>query len=125
MAEALIEQWQLAVLRVQLEVADRLAAVATELVSYVDGEPRQLWAMRHPLSAFGLPDSDASGQSVTPDELRLPRDLRDEIADTLRTDLRGEASLWLRLVAPYGYLGAVPWERALLGVIDVPLFRVP
>jgi hypothetical protein len=76
--------------------------------------------MRHPLSTFGLPDS-----SSTPDDLRLPDDLRDEIADSLSTDLRGEASLWIRLVPPYGYLGAVPWEESLLDYVDIPLFRVP
>jgi hypothetical protein len=120
MAERLIEEWQLAVLRARLDVTEWLPVVITELVSYRDGTPQQLWAMRHPLSAFGLSDSSAA-----PDGLGLPDDLRDEVADSLRTDLRGEASLWIRLVAPYGYLGAVPWEKSLLDVVDVPIFRVP
>jgi hypothetical protein len=120
MAEQLIEEWQLAVLRVRLDVTEPTPVVTTELVNYRDGRPHRLWARRHPLSAFGMSDS-----SSTPDEVGLPDDLRDEIADSLRTDLHGEASLWIRLVAPYGYLGAVPWEKSLLGVVDVPLFRVP
>ena len=120
MAELLIEEWQLAVLRARLDVTESMPVVTTELVSYRDGSPQQLWAMRHPLSVFG-----SSGESPSPEELRLPDDLRDEIAESLRTDLHGEASLWIRLVPPYGYLGAVPWEESLLDVVDVPLFRVP
>lgn len=120
MAERLIEKWQLAVLRVRLDVSKPMPVVLTELVGYRNRRPRQLWAVRHPLPAFGLSDSPS-----TPDELSLPDDLRDEIADSLRTDLHNEASLWIRLVAPYGYLGAVPWEKSLLDVVDVPLFRVP
>jgi hypothetical protein len=33
--------------------------------------------------------------------------------------------LWLHLVKPYGYLGALPWEAALREVTDRPIFRLP
>jgi hypothetical protein len=120
MAQEIIEQWRLAVLRAQLDLTDRTPMVATELVSYPDRTPHRLWARLHPLEAFGLADT-----AVPPHELRLPDDLRDDIAASLAADLEGEAALWLRLKPPYGYLGAVPWEEALVAVTDVPLLRVP
>lgn len=33
--------------------------------------------------------------------------------------------LWLHLVKPYGYLGAVDWEGALVGPLSRPLLRLP
>ena len=121
MAQQLIEQWHLAVLRVQLDVTQAEPAVVTELVSYTQREPRSIWVRRDGLEAFGL-DTVAG----PPGELTVPASLRDAIGSSLYDDdLRGETSLWLRLVPPYGYLGAVPWEESLLHVTDVPLLRVP
>lgn len=121
MAQQLIEQWHLAVLRVQLDVTEPEPAVVTELVSYTQPVPRSVWIRRHPLDAFGL-----NSTAGPPGELRVPFDLTRDIGQSLYDqDLRGQTSLWLRLVPPYGYLGAVPWETALLGVTDVPLLRVP
>jgi hypothetical protein len=120
MADELIEQWQLAVLKVQLDVSDKEPSVITELVAYDNGRQWRLWSTPHPLAAFGL-----SAGLVAPRDLRVPDDLQEQITRSLRTDLRGEASLWIRLVPPYGFLGAVPWEQSLIDVVDVPLFRVP
>jgi hypothetical protein len=122
MAGRLIQQWRLAVLRVQLDLTGRTPAVATELASYPGRTPHRLWARRDPLEAFGLAESKAP-----PRQLRLPSDLRDAIATSLTADpdLENEAALWLRLAPPYGYLGAVPWEESLLEVTDVPVLRVP
>ena len=120
MAQQIIEQWRLAVLRVQLDLTERTPAVATESVTYPERNPHTLWKQRHPLAEFGLEVS-----SGPPHELRVPDHLRDRIARSLETDLEGEASLWLRLTPPYGFLGAVPWEESLLTVTDVPLLRVP
>jgi hypothetical protein len=120
MAQELIQQWRLAVLRVQLDVSSAVPAVISELLTYAGREPRQLWISRHPISAFGPID-----EAGPPHDLRVPDDLRDDIAESLHTDLRGESSLWIRLVPPYGYLGAVPWEQSLLDIVDVPVFRVP
>ncbi|TPQ22491.1 hypothetical protein [Streptomyces sporangiiformans] len=39
--------------------------------------------------------------------------------------LHHTAALWLRLVPPYGYLGAAPWEEELARATRTPLMRVP
>lgn len=121
MAQQLIEQWHLAVLRVELDLSETEPAVVTELVSYTQDAPRSVWVRRHLLEAFGL-----GTETGPPGQLHVPDDLVSQIGTSLYdSDLRGETSLWLRLVPPYGYLGAVPWESALLSVTDVPLLRVP
>jgi hypothetical protein len=120
MAEYLMRTWSLAVLRVRLDLTERTPAVRTELASYAGPAPRSLWSRRYPLEAFGLRVS-----AGPPTELTVPVDLRDRVSRSLQDDLAGEASLWLRLESPSGYLPAVPWEQALIEVADVPLLRVP
>ncbi|HJQ02484.1 MAG TPA: hypothetical protein VJ851_12860 [Jatrophihabitans sp.] len=118
MAQRLIEDWQLAVLKVRLDLSERTPAVAAELVGYPGGIAQTMWSLRHPLIAYGLDSANLA-------ELRVPSDLQAAVAKTLLTDLRGEAALWLRLVPPYGYLGAVPWEAALIERTNLPVLRVP
>jgi hypothetical protein len=115
----LMKQWELAVLRVRLDLSRREAMVASELVDFASGTERRHWAREDRLETYGL-DSGAQ----PPRRLRLPPDLGRQLAASLQHDLRGEAALWLRLVPPYGYLGAVPWED-MVDVIGVPLLRVP
>src|SRR6185437_2292159 len=119
MAQRMIEDWQLAVLKVRLDLSERTPAVATELVGYPGGgSARTMFSLRHPLGAYGLVGTDLS-------KLQVPDDLQDAVAKALLTDLEGEAALWLRLVPPYGYLGAVPWEVALVERTNLPVLRVP
>lgn len=118
MAARIIEQWQLAVLKVQLDLSERTPAVATDLVAYPTGVAQTMWSQRYGLDAFGL-------EVDHPAVLTMPTELRDAVAQTLLTDLNSEAALWLRLVPPYGYLGAVPWEGALIPATGLPLLRVP
>jgi len=120
MAEYLSRTWGLAVLRVGLDLTERIPAVHTELMSYDGAAPRSLWSRKYPLEAFGLHSSIGP-----PGDLAVPADLTDLIARSLQIELAGEASLWLRLESPLGYLPAVPWEQALIEVTDVPLLRVP
>jgi hypothetical protein len=120
MALLLIRRWRLAVLRVQLDLAGRTPGVTTELTRYRGRSPDSLWTLRHPLEAFGL-----GSTSETPSTLRVPADLAAAVARSLATDFEDVSSLWLRLVPPYGYLGAVPWEESLLEMSDMQLLRVP
>jgi hypothetical protein len=118
MAQRMIDEWQLAVLKVQLDLSARSPDVITELVGYPGGEARTMWSQTFQLHQFGL-------DVEIPHWLRVPDELRDAVANTLATDLKGEAALWLRLVPPYGYLGAVPWEAALSEATGLSVLRVP
>ncbi len=120
MAELLSRQWHLAVLKVRLDVTQRTPAVVSEMISYAGDQPQSLWTRRDDLEQFGLAES-----AGPPHQLTMPPALRDQIASTLHGPLNSQSSLWLRLVPPYGYLGAVPWEGQLLQVTQIPLLRVP
>jgi hypothetical protein len=57
-----------------------------------------------------------------------------EVPETLVADLRyclervegaSQRPLWLRLVRPYGLLGAIQWERTLCGKLQRPTLRLP
>jgi hypothetical protein len=127
MAVVLIAEWRLTVLRVELDLAGAVPEVQIELSIRPDGTPRTLGTWHYPLAAFGVTDGREPPRSLT-----VPDDLTDRVYSALRSApgtklggrmVRGEA-LWLRLVPPYGYLGAVPWEQALARVHQLML-RVP
>ncbi len=119
MAEKLIEQWRLAVLRVGLDLSARSPAVTSRLDAFPDGRRRTYWTRRDEPQAFGLPDT-----TDPPSHLSVPEDLAEAVTETMVGQLGRESALWLRLEPPYGYLGAVPWED-LIDRIDVPVLRVP
>jgi hypothetical protein len=119
MAVRLIAEWRLAVLRVELDLTATTPGVEVELSIRPDGIPRTLGSWRYPLAAFGI--SDGREQ---PENLMAPADLADRVVDALRGGLDGRPALWLRLVPPYGYLGAVPWEQAL-ATAGLLMLRVP
>jgi hypothetical protein len=120
MAQRLIERWRLAVLQVRLDVSRPTPVVEAELVGYPDGNKVTFWQQSHHPAAFGLPDGTAA-----PTALHVPDDLRQAVAAFLDGVGGREAALWLRLVPPYGYLGAVPWEEELVAETGVPIVRVP
>lgn len=119
MAEKLIEHWQLAVLRVGLDLSSRTPAVTSRLDGFPDDVRHTYWTRRDPLRAFGLAET-----IEPPGQLTVPRELADDVTETMTGALGGESALWLRLEPPYGYLGAVPWED-LIDRIAVPILRVP
>lgn len=119
MAMLLMKQWELAVLRVSLDVSARAPAILSELIAYPGGEEELYWSHRSDLAAFGLPSG-----ADPPDELHLPAGFSDELRGAVRGNVPTGAPLWLRLVPPYGYLGAVPWED-LVSAIGASLVRVP
>lgn len=135
MAEMLVRQWKLGVLRVRLDLSERDPAVDVQLMDYEDGEGGELkWHDRFALEAFGLDHG-----TTAPASLKVPRSLLqavayswNRIADRASPRHRADvdpiprwAALWLRLVPPYGYLGAVPWEEALVATAGTPVIRVP
>lgn len=120
MAEVLIEKGRLAVLRVRLDLSARTPVVAAELVGYPKGVLRTYAEVVLPVTAYGLAEGmDPPVRTVVPKKLlaAVRKFTKDEIGD--------EAALWLRLIPPYGHLGAVPWERMLVPVTERPVIRVP
>jgi hypothetical protein len=119
MAELLIEDWQLAVLRVDLDLSPSRPEVVVSLSTRADGEPQELAEWREPLEAFGIGEDRQRSRRPA-----VPADLADRIGSVVRKSINGEPALWLRLVPPYGYLGAVPWERAMAHT-GLPMLRIP
>ncbi|WP_030208992.1 hypothetical protein [Streptomyces sp. NRRL S-87] len=120
MAMILIERWHLAVLRVRLDLSGPEPAVTADLFGYPDGVQQTYAALTLPVAAYGL-----SGGMEPPGGARVPDQLATTVRRVMHEELGGEAALWLRLVPPYGYLGAVPWERELVPATERPLLRVP
>lgn len=115
-----IKQRRLAVLIMQLDLSERTPAITAEFVGYPHEKARTFWKKRYPPAEFGLPKGTAA-----PTELFVPDGLRDDVVRSLDESFLRDAALWLRLVPPYGYLGAVPWERVLVEATGKPLVRVP
>lgn len=119
MAQLLIERWQLAVLEVRLELGVRAPRVLAELTARPDGVVQTLDRWTFPLEALGILDG-----RQTPVALSVPDKLGPDVLDALGQLGNAEPALWLRLVPPYGYLGAVPWEESV-GRSGLPMLRVP
>jgi hypothetical protein len=118
-AEQIITQWNLAVLRAGLDFSQRTPVVTTRLDGYASGSDVTYWQRTDPLQAFGL-----SNSPEVPRQVRLPEGLVKAVRTTMRRELKRETALWLRLKPPYGYLGAARWED-LAADIAVPVLRVP
>ncbi len=119
MAELLIQQWRLSVLRVGLNLDSSEPSIDLELVGYEGSRPRTLWTQRYDPGDFGIPRTGA------PSRLQLPTDLIDAVGRSFTDELGFETALWLRLVPPYGFLGAAPWEESLVPLLRRPVLRVP
>ncbi|MFI6585149.1 hypothetical protein [Embleya sp. NPDC050493] len=120
MSEARTERWRLAVLRVRLDLAGSSPVAAVELVGDPANDARTYWRAEFDYGRFGLAEG-----SEPPTALEVPRDLVEAVRDRLIADFPADTALWLRLIPPYGNLGGVPWERALIPAIGRPLVRVP
>ncbi|MFD3775138.1 hypothetical protein [Streptomyces sp. NPDC058612] len=108
----------MAVLRVRLDLASTVPNIVAELVGYAHGEERTYGhPVRLPVTDYGL-----NAESGPPTEAVVPAKLLDSVVPFLTEH---PAGLWLRLVSPYGHLGAIPWEREIVPRIWQPVFRVP
>lgn len=98
-------------------------AAQLQLVSYIGGSARELQAWWLDSTMLGLPTR------LTP-QWQPTRSLPPDVTDGLRAALEdlGLAPglpLWLHLVQPYGFLGALDWEAALVPTLARPLLRLP
>lgn len=123
MAQMLMREWRLAVLRVELNLTERQPTVDINLLRFPDGVREVIYSWSEPPDAFGLP---LTGREIADAELSVHAPLSSEIADLMGADpFYGEAALWLHLTKPHGYLGAIPWERDLLEYASYPVIRLP
>lgn len=121
MAELLQRSWSLPVLKVSLEASSAEPQVRFRLTTHADGEPtvHDEWALT---VAELLSGSTGKGRGP---ELILPQAFVDRIATWVGTVLGPEVELWLHLVKPYAFLGALDWEAQLQPALRVPLLRLP
>jgi hypothetical protein len=96
-------------------------AAHLQLVLNIDRQQVIVDEQFHELAAFGYAETMGRGGPV----LEVPQQVRWFIADWVHQQLDPSEVLWLYLVKPYGALGAVPWERDLQPMIDIPLLRLP
>jgi len=113
-----MRRWDLVELRVWVEPSGPRPVVC-ELRDLRQGRDDPLWTRHYWASDFGISDhlGDAS--------LRMPIDLRRAVAQALTERFAGRALLWLHLLAPYGQLAAVPWEREIISAARTPVVRLP
>ncbi|WP_405400422.1 hypothetical protein [Streptomyces microflavus] len=112
----------LPVLRIRLDLAHAVPDVVAELVGYPRGEEHTYGVpLRLPVTEYGL-----SAECGPPKGAVVPVELLETVGMFMeRPDPDVPSGLWLRLVPPCGYLGAVPWERELVPRIRRPVIRVP
>lgn len=116
MSMQIIQQWRLAVLRVELDVSRREPAVVATFLSHPSARREEQWSRRDSLRDYGLGSGGASS--------RVPDAVVRGVADALAHEGEQLTALWLRIVPPSGFLGAVPWERGL-APLGRPVLRVP
>lgn len=120
MAEALKREHELMSLRVELAFWAKSPLVRISFES--GGTAHSLW--QYSAESVGVPTSLADGGMPA---LALPHEHLQELAQLCAAHARHGANepLWLHLVRPYGFAGALPWEETLAPVIDRPLLRLP
>jgi hypothetical protein len=113
----------LVTLRVRVQPRERFIVAQLQLVSYLGGSPAELQSWWLDSTMLGLPTRLHARWPPT-------RTLPPEVTDSLRRaiedlGLAPGLPLWLHLVKPYGFLGALDWESALVGPLARPLLRLP
>jgi hypothetical protein len=112
----------LVTLRVRIRPRERGVAAELQLVSYLDGKQRELEVWYLDADRGGLP------RRLEPRSwpfVHLPPALIDELRNAIENlGLEQGIPLWLHLVKPYGFLGALDWEQGLAALMR-PVVRLP
>lgn len=113
----------LVTLRVRVRPRERSIVAELQLVSYIGGSPQELQSWWLDSAMLGLPTR------LHPQWLPT-RSLPPDVTDGLRSaidelGLVPGLPIWLHLVKPYGFLGALDWEAALVPPLGRPLLRLP
>lgn len=113
----------LVTLRVRVRPRERGITAELQLVSYIGGS-------MHELSAWWLNSTELGLPTRLNPHWVPTRSLPPEVTHGLRAalddlGLAPGLPLWLHLVKPYGFLGALDWEAALVPALGRPLLRLP
>ncbi|MCX5542152.1 hypothetical protein M3A49_22060 [Paraburkholderia sp. CNPSo 3076] len=123
MAIMIATTYGLTTLRVSVRADSGRMAAAVELVSYEHGSPEVLRTWWLSSAELDLPTRMTADWSPTS---QLPPYFVYELDDRLtEVGLADGLPLWLHLFKPYGFLGSVDWEGALVGALRRPLLRLP
>jgi hypothetical protein len=123
MARKIATENGLVTLRVRVRSREHGIAAELRVVSYIDGSPRELQAWWLDSSMLGLP---TRLYSQWPPTRSLPAQMIHELCIAIDDlELAHGLPLWLHLVKPYGFLGALDWEAALVPQLGRPLLRLP
>ncbi|MGD0456002.1 MAG: hypothetical protein ABSB69_20645, partial [Solirubrobacteraceae bacterium] len=121
MAELLQREYSLPILRVSLVQDGPTPVAGIELVVNEHGAQRVEAGMKCALDMLGF------GERIDSDDephLSVPPNIGAWIA-ARAYELTEDGPLWLHLKKPYGLLGAVPWERDVQPLLQIPLLRLP
>ncbi|MGH8903428.1 MAG: hypothetical protein ACRDYA_17590 [Egibacteraceae bacterium] len=124
MADRIKRHYDLTTLKLSLHAEAPLPAVHVEFEVTTHHVPETVVSWRVPVEELGLPASLEGGLPMD-DRFALPEEMVAELRWHLHEELDPERPLWLHLVKPYGFLGAVPWEALLQLHLDVPILRLP
>lgn len=123
MAVKIASENGLVTLRVRVQPRERGIAAELQLVSYIGGGELELSSWWLNSSMLGLPTRLNPQWSPT---RTLPLEVTDGLRGALEDlGLAPGLPLWLHLVKPYGFLGALDWEAALVPTLSRPLLRLP
>jgi hypothetical protein len=124
MAQEIQRMYGLPVVALRLGEEYGWPGVDVSLVDNRDGTQHVLGRQFFTLDAFGFNHGwdDVSVPLAVPGALTA---WVAQWADSMLPRTGSAATVWLHLVKPYGYLGAVPWERDLQPALSRPLLRIP
>jgi hypothetical protein len=138
LAEALIRQYDLAVLKVTLlpgspsrEMSSQPSAESMAQVQFQLQKPGDGQVGSTPLN---IPARDMGIPRYLDWEMLRGRgkysfEMPSDVAQWLRANIgatdRPDGALWLNLVKPYGYLGMFPWESLLKPLLSCAILRLP
>lgn len=122
MAVQIATTFELVTLKVSLRPHGSTLAARLELVFYEGGTPsvRRDWWLS--ASELEMPTRLMPRWRPSP---RLAQSFVAELTDVTQDQMPPGLPLWLHLVKPYGFLGALDWEAALVPSLGRPLLRLP
>lgn len=131
MQQAMMESHQLLTLCLQMTSRESGKGISIKLQDWTGGKAATLYEQVYPIDSLGLPlgDSAKALSMMTSGDISftLPPGLADQLQQNA-TRLSTEGTLrplWLQFRQPYGYLAALPWEKAIGLCFQAPILRLP
>jgi hypothetical protein len=116
----------LIILRTMLALGEDRPRIVFDLTGYgeISEQGRRTWRLA--LDEIGVSEHLSPDQAHDSSVLSLPLQLQDGLkAGLALMNPAADPPLWLDLVRPYGFLGILPWERALSELLARPVLRLP